>query len=243
VGAVLRPGNSHAGRRSAAILSRLVLLLREAFPKTEILFRADAGFALPEIYETCEAMEISYLVSLPRNPRLQDLAAPLMAEARKEREKGEGKVRLFGEISYGAKTWTKERRVVVKAEIMEKGENPRFVVTNLAGEAQSLYDEYCRRGDCENRIKEMKLDLASGRTSCHRFLANCFRLLLHALAFVLLSAVRRLLAGTSLARATMGRIRLELLKVAALVQRSTRRILVRLPRGHPRRAILERLLV
>ena len=243
VGAVLRPGNAHAGRRSAAILRRLVLLLKEAFPKTEILFRADAGFALPEIYETCEALDISYLVSLPRNPKLESLASPLMEGARGEKEEGGArKVRRFGEISYAAKTWKEERRVLVKAEVMEKGENPRFVVTNLEGDPEGLYSEYCRRGDCENRIKEMKLDLSSGRTSCHKFLANCFRLLLHALAFVLLSAVRRLLAGTSLARATMGRIRLELLKVAALVQTSTRRILVRLPRGHPRREILERLL-
>lgn len=243
VGAVLRSGNSHAGRRSAAILRRLVLVLKQAFPTTEILFRADAGFALPEIYETCEALDISYLVSLPRNPKLQSLAAPLMEAARKEKEEGgEKKVRLFGEFFYAAKTWTRERRVLVKAEIMEKGENPRFVVTNLQGDPQSLYQAYCKRGDCENRIKEMKRDLASGRTSCHKFLANAFRLLLHALAFVLLSAVRRLLAGTSLAKATMGRIRLELLKVAALVQTSTRRILVRLPRGHPRRNLLEQLL-
>lgn len=187
VGAVLRPGNSHAGRRSAAILLRLVRLLKEAFPQTQILFRADAGFALPEIYETCEAMEVSYLVSLPRNSRLEGLGSALMGAARKEKEEsGAKKVRLFAEVSYTAKTWTKERRVIVKAEVMEKGENPRFVVTNLAGEPEALYDEYCRRGDCENRIKELKLDLASGRTSCHRFLANAFRLLLHALAFVLL---------------------------------------------------------
>lgn len=115
-------------------------------------------------------------------------------------------------------------------------------MTNLEGEPEALYNDYCRRGDCENRIKEMKLDLASRRTSCHRFLANAFRLLLHALAFVLLSAVKRLLSETSLARATMGRIRLELLKVAALVRTSTRRILIRMPRGHPRREIPERLL-
>jgi len=243
VGAILRPGNSHAGRRSAAILRRLVRILKEAFPKTEILFRADAGFALPEVYETCEALGVSYLVSLPRNSRLEEAASALMASARAEKEKtGDRKVRLFGETLYAAKTWTKERRVLIKAEIMEKGENPRFVVTNLPGDPQALYDEYCRRGDCENRIKELKLDLASGRTSCHRFLANAFRLLLHALAFVLLSALRRLLEGTSLARATLGRIRLEILKLAALVQTSTRRVLVRLPRGHPRREMLEALL-
>ena len=242
VGAILRPGNVHAGKRSAAILRRLARMLKEAFPKTEIVFRADAGFALPEVYETCEELGVSYLISLPRNSRLQEMAAPLMAQARSEKEAGTGKVRLFGEVQYSARTWTKERRVVVKAEVMDKGENPRFVVTDRVGEPKDLYEEYCLRGDCENRIKEMKLDLLSGRTSCHRFLANAFRLLLHALAFVLLSEVRRLLAGTGLAKATLGQIRLKLLKLAALVQTSTRRRLVRLPRGHPHAELIQSLL-
>jgi hypothetical protein len=242
VGAILRPGNSHAGRRSAAILRRLVRKLKEAFADAEVVFRADAGFALPEVYETCEKLGISYLVSLPKNARLLTMAAPLIAESRVQKEATGQKSRLFGEISYAAESWTKERRVIVKAEVMDKGENPRFVVTNRLGSPEALYDEYCRRGDCENRIKELKLDLASGRTSCHRFTANCFRLLLHATAFVLLSAVRRMLQSTELARATMGQIRLKILKVAAQVQTSTRRILVRLPRGHPHTDLLQRLL-
>jgi hypothetical protein len=242
VGAILRPGNVHAGRRSAALLSRLVSMLKEAFAGVEILFRADAGFALPEVYETCEKLGISYLISLSKNSRLLEMAAPLMADSRAEQEKTHQKSRQFGELSYAAGTWTKERRVIVKAEVMEQGENPRFVVTNMQEEPQTLYNEYCLRGDCENRIKELKLDLSSGRTSCHRFAANSFRLLLHAAAFVLLSAIRRMLGGTSLARATMGQIRLKILKIAALVQTSTRRILIRLPRGHPHAELLEALL-
>jgi hypothetical protein len=242
VGAILRPGNSHAGRRSAAILVRLVEMLRGAFPHVEILFRADAGFALPEVYETCEDKSIDYLISLPRNERLIEMAAPLMAESRVRHAEEGQKSRHFGELTYAAKTWPKERRVIVKAEVMAQGENPRFVVTNMAGDPEALYDEYCRRGDCENRIKELKLDLFSGRTSCHKFTANCFRLLLHAAAFVLLSALRRMLSGTGLARATMGQIRLKLLKIAAQVQTSTRRVLVRMPRGHPHADLLARLL-
>lgn len=242
VGALLRPGNVHAGNRSASILRRLGRMLKDAFPKAEIVFRADAGFALPQVYETCESLRISYLISLPRNSRLEKMATPLMTEARTEKESAASKVRLFGEFQYAASSWTKERRVIVKAEIMTKGENPRFVVTNRIGEPESIYDEYCLRGDCENRIKEMKLDLMSGRTSCHRFMANAFRLLLHALAFVLMSQVRRLLAGTGLARATLGQIRLKLLKIATLVTRSTRRILVRLPRGHPHAELIQSLI-
>jgi hypothetical protein len=242
VGAFLRPGNVHAGRHSPSILRRLAHRLRAAFPETQIVFRADAGFALPAVYETCERLGISYLISLPRNSKLEAMAEPLMAEARKDFELTKQKTRRFGELSYSAGSWPHERRVLIKAEVLPKGENPRFVVTNLSGEAEALYQEYCRRGDCENRIKELKLDLFSGRTSCHKFTANSFRLILHAAAFVLLTAVRRMLQGTALARATFGQIRLKLLKLAAQVQRSTRRWLIRLPRGHPHRVLLQTLL-
>jgi hypothetical protein len=242
VGAILRPGNAHAGRRSGSILKRLVRMLRAAFPETQLMFRADAGFALPQVYETCESLGVSYLISLARNERLQEMAAPLMNESRAIHAEGGQKSRHFGEISYAAKAWPHERRVIVKAEVMKQGENPRFVVTNCPGDPEALYDEYCQRGDCENRIKELKLDLFSGRTSCHKFSANVFRLLLHAAAFVLLCEVRRMLSGTGLARAAMGQIRLKLLKVAAQVQLSTRRVLVRMPRGHPHAELLASLM-
>lgn len=242
VGAILRPGNSHAGKRSASILRRLVLILRKAFPGVRILFRGDAGFALPEMYECCEELGISYLISLARNSKLESLAEPFMQAARAGRGQSKQSFREFGETLYAAKAWTLGRRVIVKAESMEKGDNPRFVVTNLEGDPQTLYERYCKRGDCENRIKELKLDLLSGRTSCHKFTANCFRLLLHALSFVLLSALRRMLEGTVLAKATMGQIRLKILKVAALIQTSTRRVLVRLPRDHPHVDLLRELL-
>ncbi len=240
--AILRPGNVHAGRCSASILKRLVCMLQKAFPNTEFVFRADAGFAFPEMYETCEDLGVSYLISLPKNDRLLKRAAPWMEQAKQEREHTQGKARVFGEFDYAADSWTKSRRVIAKAEAMEKGENPRFVVTNLSGAPESVYNEYCQRGDCENRIKELKLDLSSGRTSCHRFAANCFRLLLHAIAFILLSELRRLLSGTEFQRSTMGQIRLKLLKLGALVEITTRRILVRLPRGHPHRQLLEPLM-
>jgi hypothetical protein len=242
VGAVLRPGNAHAGRLSAGLLARLVRMLQAAFPETELVFRADAGFALPQVYETCERLGVKYLISLARNERLQEMAAALMNESRAIHAEGGQKSRHFGEIFYAAKTWPHERRVIVKAEVMKQGENPRFVVTNLSGDPEGLYDEYCKRGDCENRIKELKLDLFSGRTSCHKFTANAFRLMLHAAAFVLLCEVRRMLSGTGLARAAMGQIRLKLLKIAAQVQVSTRRVLVRMPRGHPHAELLASLM-
>jgi len=136
----------------------------------------------------------------------------------------------------------KERRIVYKAEALPGKDNARFVVTNLGFDPQSLYEFYCGRGDSENRIKEMKLDLASGRTSCTSFTANAFRLMLHAFAFVLLSLVRSRLSGTDLARCTLGQIRLKLLKIAAILEESARRFLVRLPRGHPYAAQIIKLL-
>lgn len=134
VAAVLRPGNVHAGKRSATILRRLVVALRKAFPSTKIVFRADGGFALPEVYETCEELKISYLISFPKNSRLLNLAAPYMKKAIAMRDATGLKARHFGAVLYAADSWGHSRRVIVKAEAMEKGENPRFVVTNLKGD-------------------------------------------------------------------------------------------------------------
>lgn len=241
IGAVLRPGNSHAGRRSAAVLSRVVGMLKEAFPKAEIQLRADAGFALPEIYQACEDLGLLYAISLPKNIVLLYLSSELEDRSRAQFLETGVKARLFGEFSYSAGTWPCERRVIVKAETTAKGSNPRYVVTNLGHEPEEVYDFYIQRGDSENRIKELKLDLGSGRTSCHRFSANCFRLLMHAAAFILMTLVRQMLAGTELARCTMGQIRLKLLKIAAILERRTRRILLRLPRGHPHAGLLRTL--
>jgi len=238
VGAVLRPGNSHAGRRSVAVLRRIAEMLQEAFPKTQILLRADAGFALPEMYLACEELGLGYAISLPKNILLLYHSSELEDASRAQFAETGLKARLFGEFNYSAGTWPKERRIVAKAEVTAKGNNPRFVVTNLADDPEQVYGFYIARGDSENRIKELKLDLSSGRTSCHRFSANCFRLLIHGMAFILMTLVREGLAGTSLAKFTMGQIRLKLLKIAAIVEQTTRRLRVRLPRGHPHAALL-----
>jgi hypothetical protein len=148
----------------------------------------------------------------------------------------------LGDLSYAAKTWDEERRVVLKAERLLGKDNPRFVLTDLEGEPEEIYARYCLRGEIENRIKEHKLDCFSGRTSCHSFRANCFRLLLHAAAFVLLSLLKAAFAGTELARASLGTIRLKLLKVAARIRRTTRRTWVHLPRACPVQSLWLRLL-
>jgi hypothetical protein len=242
IAAVLRPGNIHAGHRMVAVLRRVVKRLRKAFPGGKILLRGDGGFACPEVYAYCESARLDYVISLPKNSRLLKLAEPFLAEARTMYEETGEKVRRFAEFQYAADSWPHERRVILKAEVLPKGDNPRFTVTNLAGEAEEMYECYTRRGDVENRIKELKEDLKSGRTSCHRFLANQFRLILHAAAFLIMQALQRLLAGTELAKAQAGTLRCKLLKVGARVRQTLRRIRVELPSSYPYQPIWQALL-
>ena len=145
------------------------------------------------------------------------------------------KQRIFAEFEYAAGTWDRQRRVIVKAERLKQGPNLRFVVTNLPGDPQELYDDlYCQRGDMENRIKEQQLGLFADRTSCHYFLPNQFRLLLSAAAYVLMETLRRIgLKGTDLAKAQVNTIRLKLLKIGARVRCSVRRIVLHLASGYP----------
>jgi hypothetical protein len=234
VASVLRPGNVHAGHRLVSVLKRVVARLAEAFPDAKIVLRGDAGMALPAVYDFCEDAGIGYVISLAKNSRLLDLGQEHLRDARAIYEETAEKVRHFGEFSYAAESWRDERRVVMKAEVVDKGENPRFVVTNIWDMSrEDLYEFYCDRGDVENRIKELKDDLASGRTSCHRFLANQFRLILHSAAFVLLQALRELLAGTQLANAQVSTLRTRLLKVGVRVRETTRRIWLMLPSSYP----------
>jgi hypothetical protein len=167
----------------------------------------------------CERAGVSYIVGLAKNERLHIVSAKLQRRAERKHRKSGGKVRLFGQFLYKAKTWDKKRRVIAKAEHSDRGANPRYVVTNLEGSCQALYDElYCARGEMENRIKEQQLGLFSDRTSCHAWWANQFRLLLSSAAYVLLEALRRIgLSGTELARAQVGTIRLRLLKIGAVI--------------------------
>jgi hypothetical protein len=237
--AYLRPSNIDASLHARAILNLLVRRLRRAWPEVRIIVRGDSGFCRWRLMRWCDSHGVGYILGLARNSRLQDLAAPLMSEAAARWEATRQPQRLFGTLSYAAGSWDRPRRVIVKAEHNAGGDNPRFVVTNLPGDPQGLYDEvYCARGEMENRIKEQQLMLFADRTSCHKFLANQFRLLLSAAAYVLVEAVRRLgLAGTELARAQVSTIRLRLFKVAGLVQVSVRRVYVRLASGFPLREL------
>lgn len=231
--AVLRPGNVHASRQVVAILKRVVSRLQEMFDEVEIIVRADAGFAIPELYEYCESERLKYIIGLITNDRLLALSEQLSQTASEQFERTQSKQRLFTETYYQAGSWDKSRRVIVKAEHNELGPNRRFVVTNMVGATEALYDFYAKRGDCENRIKELKNDLKADRLSCHRFVANQFRLILHAAAFVLLTALKRYLKGTVLEKAQIGTIRCRLIKIGAQVVQSCRRLWVHLAGGYP----------
>jgi hypothetical protein len=237
--AYLRPSNHDASYHAAAILKLLVQRLRQAWPDVKIVLRGDSSFCRWRLLRWCDHHGIGYLVGLARNPRLQRLAADWIDEAQRRWQRTGQPQRRFGSLSYAAGTWDRPRRVLVKAEHTAQGDNPRFVVTNLPGAPQELYEEvYCARGEMENRIKEQQLGLFAQRTSCHELLANQFRLLLSAAAYVLVESLRRLgLSGTEWSRSQAWTIRLRLLKVAALVQVSVRRVYVRLASGFPLRVV------
>jgi hypothetical protein len=232
--AVLRPGNAHSGRGAVGVLRRLVRALRRRWPRVTIEVRADSGFALPAVYDYCEEEGIAYTIGLVPNPRLEALAAPLLAEAQtKCQETGAQKVRLAGEGRYQAGTWPQPRRVVYKAEALAKGPNTRFVVTTRDDAPLALYNWYVRRGEAEGWIKDFKLACFADRLSCHTFAANQFRLLLHAAAYWLLDTLRRWLCQRGVARLQLDTLRLLLLKIGGRVRELLTRVRLHLASSHP----------
>jgi hypothetical protein len=241
--AYLRPSNIDGAKHAWAILGLITRRLRQAWPDVKIIFRGDSGFCRWKMLRWCDRHRVDYIVGLAKNPTLIRMSATLMANAENAFKDTGQKQRLFGEFTYGAGTWDRQRRVIARIEHTDKGENPRYIVTSLTGDAQVLYEQiYCARGELENRIKEQQLGLFADRTSCHDFLANQFRLLLSSLAYVLIETLRRtMLAGTELARAQATTIRLKLFKIGALVQRSVRRIVIHLSESFPMRELVHSL--
>ena len=226
----LRAGNSHPGKGVAGLLRWLFWRLKRAWPGVRLILRADAGFSLPEIVSTCERSGVGYALGYASNAVVKRKIAPLLEQARVVACLTGDKARLFDDVYYAAATWKEPRRLVMKAEWLPKGANPRFVLTNLALSAQELYDQfYVQRGAAsEHPIKELKRGLQAHRLSCHAFVANQFRLLLVQAAYLLMLALRRAAAGTRLAKAQVGRLRSAVIKVAARVRVSARRVLVEL---------------
>jgi len=240
--AYLRPSNIDGAKHTRAILKLLVTKLRSVWPEVKITIRGDSGFCRWRLMRWCDRNGLGYVLGIARNKVLQDKALDWTAQSERQYEQTGQPQRLFGSFSYAAQTWDRRRRVLVKAEHNARGANPRFVVTNVPGDPQFLYDEvYCQRGDMENRIKEQQLALFADRTSCHAFLANQFRLLLSSAAYVLVQSMRRIaLSGTELARAQVETIRRVLFKVAARVVVSVRRVVFHLASGFPKPGLFAR---
>lgn len=233
--AYLRRSNKDGARHAAAVVRLVVGRIRARFPGVRIVVRGDSGFCRQRLLRWCERSGVDYLIGVARNKRLEAASEQALLEARRLSEASGKAERVFEDLSYAAESWDKERRVVLKAEHLPGGQNPRYVVTTLSGDARSLYETlYCARGEMENRIKEQQLGLFADRTSCTKWWSNQFRLLFSTFAYVLINTVRRVaLAGTELGRAQATTIRLKLLKVGAVIVRNTRRVLFHLSSSYP----------
>jgi hypothetical protein len=238
----LRPANIDASAGSIEELARIVTQIRRRWPKVRILLRADSGFARDGLMTWCETNGVDFLFGLAKNSRLVEEINSQLAQAAEQSQKTGKPARRFKDFVWRTRdSWSRERRVVAKAEWTEGKANPRFVVTSLAPEeheARHLYEKlYCARGEMENRIKECQLDLYADRTSAHTMRANQLRLWFASMAYVLICALRRIgLKHTQFARASCGTIRLKLLKIGALVRASVRRIKLTMPSAFPHQA-------
>ncbi len=237
--AKLRPSNIDGAAGSLEEIIRIVARIRARWPRVRIVLRADSGFARDALMTWCEANGVDYLFGLARNVRLEaEIAAELEAAAIDSLASGQA-ARRFKDFTWTTRdSWSRERRVVAKAEHTRQGSNPRFVVTSLTAadyDARALYEDvYCARGEMENRIKEQQLDLFADRTSAKTMRANQLRLWFTSMAYVLMEALRRIgLAGTLFANATCGTIRLKLLKIGALVKLSVRRLKLAMASAFP----------
>jgi len=238
VAAVLRPGNAPAHHGARGLLRRLLDPLRAAFPAAGLRVRLDGGFASAKLFAFLERAHVEYVVAMPSNARLEKRARRLMGRARVLSRASGGTEHLYGETRYAARTWKRKRRVIIKAEVVRHPgrapkNNPRFVVTNLPDDPEAVYQLYGQRGDVENRLKELHHGLELDRTSCSRFLANQFRVLLTLAAYILFQELRRRAARTVCADAQVTTLRERLLKLAVWVDRSARRIVLHLPLTFP----------
>ena len=237
--AKLRPSNIDAAAGADVEVARIVGQIRARWPGVRIVLRADSGFARDGLMSWCEANGVDYVFGLARNARLVREIAAELADAAAESAASGRPARRFKDFMWSTqKSWSRARRVVAKAEWTHGEANPRFVVSSLDAErsdARALYEDlYCARGEMENRIKEQQMDLFADRTSTASLRANQLRLWFASMAYVLICALRRIgLAGSRLAAATCGTIRLKLLKIGAQVRVSARRVKIAMASGHP----------
>jgi hypothetical protein len=244
VAVILRPGKTPDGTEVALVLRHVVRAIRRRWPRVEIVIRGDSHYARPEAMTWLERNRVGYIFGLAGNRVLLGRVADLVEDVAVRRvEEGAEKVRRFGDLTYAARSWKLERRVIARVEATCQGGDTRFIVTNLAGPPRWLYETlYCGRGQAENLIKAHKLHLASDRTSCTRATANQFRLLLHTAAYWLLHTLRGLAPTSSFWRdAQFDTLRLAFVKIAARVTERVTRVKVSLPSSYPHKPSLARL--
>lgn len=243
--AKLRSSSVDAADGATDEVARIIGQIRERWPTTTIVIRADSGFCRDDLMSWCEANNVQYVLGLAGNSRLTRRLAPEMMKARAKSKRTGQPARVFADFEYRTrKSWAAKRRVIGKAEWTRGEANPRFIVTNVHaafGAARFLYENvYCHRGEMENRLKECQGDLFADRTPAPTMRANQLRLLLASFAYILMCAVRRIgLAGTKLEAATCGTIRLALLKIGALVTISVRRVKLAFASACPSRDVFE----
>jgi len=239
--ALLRPGKRPSGKEAARIIAHATRCIRKNWPRVRILWRGDSHYAAPEVLESLERLDCSYVLGLAGNKRLKAMAQPWCEDAALRRlTTAKDKIRRFHQAAYQAGSWTKARRVIARIEAGPKGADQRFIVTNLPGKAKRLYEKaYCARGQAENLIKDIKTYTASDRTSCHRWQANQFRLFLHMGAYWLLHSLRRIAPKRSpWRRASFQTIRLTFLKIAARITELKSRVTIALPSAYPNQKML-----
>jgi hypothetical protein len=239
--AKLRPANIDAAAGTVEEIARIAAQIRRCWPHTRIILRGDSGFARDALMGWCETNGVDYIFGLARNARLKGMIAAELGEAQQESQQTGKPARRFRDFTWSTlKSWSRERRVIAKAEWTRGEENPRFIVTTLTiGDGRHLYEEiYCARGEMENRIKECQIDLFADRTSTATMAANQLRLWFASMAYVLIDGTRRLaLQATDLANATCGTIRRKLFKIGALVTISVRRVKFAMASGCPYKAV------
>ena len=242
---LIRPGKRPSGEEAARVLRHVIRRIRMNWPRVTITVRGDGHYGTPEVMDWLESQNCRYILGLPGNTRLKEIAQPWCEDAATRRAVGgKTKIRRFFETTYAAKSWLRHRRVIARVEATTMGSDVRFVVTNLTGRSKHLYEKgYCARGNMENLIKEHKLYTKSDRTSCHRWEANQFRLLLHTVAYWLLHKLRGAAPRRSRWRtATFETIRRSFLKIAIRVKQLKSRIKISLPSACPQAAMLALLL-
>lgn len=238
----LRKSNQDSAKHGWAILALLVKFLRKKWPKVQIIFRADGAFSREKILRWCDKNQVKYVVGIACNSRIKKALHPYVEKAKAQFLETKENQQIFQQFAYRAYSWAEPRKLIGKAEYTSKGENTRGILTNIEGSAEDLYKKkYCARGDMENRIQEQFL-LFSDRTSCHKWWSNQLRILISAIAYVLVEHLRSsYLQGTEFAKCKVKTIRLKLFKIGAVITKNTRKIMFFMSSHYPHQNILQKI--